>query len=98
MRQLYGVPGAREMEAELGFWIDQSPPKPQRTGELAPWPPEAALPPRFEPDAVDDRAGYEALRAADLPLFCYGEAPRTQTCVMLVAPLEVVRIGRRLLE
>lgn len=52
----------------------------------------------FEPEPGLDRDTYEAARAARHPLFCYGYAPRTETCVMLVSPREVMVLGRRLLQ
>ncbi len=96
IRTLYGVPGAREMQAELESLIDQRHPKPQRSGELPVWPRDDLRPDGFEP--AIDRAAYEAARADDLALFCHAYAPRTQTCVLLVAPAQAAVIGRRLLE
>lgn len=93
IRTLYGVPGWREMQAELTALIAQA--GPQRSDDLPPWPAGESAPDGFTPDAALDHASYEALRKRDLALFCHADAPRAQTCLILMTPMEVRKIGRR---
>lgn len=95
IRVLYGVPGGREMEAELQAWISQGGSKPATAADLPVWADGAAGPEGFEPTTETDRAAYEALRAAARPLFCYADDPGFDTCLVLAADDSVSAIGRR---
>lgn len=95
VRVLYGVPGGREMAAELQAWLTQGGPKPATAAELPPWPDDAAGPAGFEPEAAMDRAAYADLRAGGRPLFCFADAPGFDTCVVLEKDGLVAVIGRR---
>ncbi|BCW88507.1 hypothetical protein sos41_16480 [Alphaproteobacteria bacterium SO-S41] len=95
VRALYGVPNVVEMERALGAWLTQGSDKPTTSADLPAWADGAAAPEGFEPDAVLDRAGWEALRAAKRPLFCFADAPGFQTCVQLTIDENGAPIGRR---
>lgn len=76
------------MRAALSEWIDPaSNTMMQTTGGLPEWPASADGPQSgefpFYPDEGVDRESYNAIRAADTPMFCYVQGMESLACVAL---------------
>jgi hypothetical protein len=73
------------MQAALSEWVDSSNTSMATTGALPAWLENAAGPASgefpFYPDEHVDRRAYLALRAQDLPLFCYVQGMESLRCL-----------------
>lgn len=94
---LAGAESVPDMERMLREWITPAGASMDSTGDLAAWaagapePSDAQVP--FHPAAGVTRSIYEALRAADAPMYCYEQSREGALCFTLrdgvIAPLGV---------
>lgn len=94
---LAGAESVPDMERMLREWITPAGASRDSTGDLAPWPAGAPEPSDaevpFHPAAGVTRSIYEALRAADAPMYCYEQSREGALCFTLrdgaLAPIGV---------
>ena len=87
IRVLAGANTVEDMERRLQEWVSPSAAL-DSTGDLPEWAANAAIPGEsaspFRPYGMD-RAAYDALRAADVPMFCFVQNMDSQACFWLDA-------------
>jgi hypothetical protein len=83
---LAGASSAEDMQRRLQEWVNGAGPVLDSTGDLPEWEENAELPGNsefpFRPYGID-RAAYAALRATDVPMFCFVQGMETQACFWL---------------
>ena len=88
IRVLAGANTVADMERRLQEWVSPSTAL-DSTGDLPEWAANAAIPGEsespFHPYGGMDRAAYDALRAADAPMFCFVQGMERQACFWLDA-------------
>ncbi len=97
IRVLAGANTVADMERRLQEWVSPSAAL-DSTGDLPEWAANAAVPGEsespFHPYGGMDRAAYDALRAADAPMFCFVQGMERQACFWLDAGA-LRRIGEK---